>query len=298
MKKLKIKNLSPTPLLIILAVFVFISIPIRVFQLTNCIDPKTGFWAAQDFTALLLYILIIAFAVVAFVLSFFSASMTRPQFSENKDVAYGVFSIVFAATILVQSVLSASSLLSIASTFTVSLENGVSVASLLISNGALSMAFEFIFGLLSSIYFVINAIGALTGSDRISYHRLLGLSPVIWVMARLIYHFVDPINYRYVSQLFLEILLYCFAMVFFLSFARIASGVNESKSMEIIWFTGVLVSLLSFICAGAPLILMITGKGNLIPANYPLNFADLGLALFSTSFLFTVTPLTSEVSEN
>lgn len=298
MKKLKIKNLSPTPLLIVLAVFIFISIPIRVFQLTNCIDPKTGFWAAQDFTALLLYILIIVFAVVAFVLSFFSATMSRPQFDENKDTVYGIFSIVFAFAVLAQSVLSASNLLSLASTFSVSLEGGASIVSLLISNGALSLGLEVIFGLLSAIYFVINAIGALTGSERISYHRILALSPVIWMMAKLIFHFIDPINYRYVSQLFLEILLYCFAMVFFLSFARIASGVNEEKSMEIIWFTGVMTSLLSFICAFAPLVLMITGKGNLIPADYPLNFADLGLAFFSTSFLFTVTPLTSEVSED
>ena len=298
MKKLKIKNLSPTPLLIVLAVFIFITVPIRVFQLTNCIDPQTGFWAAQDFTALLLYILIIVFAVVAFLLSFFSATMTRPEFGEKKDVIYGVCSALFAVSIFAQTGLSASSLLTKISTFTVSSEQPTSIVSMLISSGVLSIGFEVIFGIFSGIYFIFAAIGAFTGTDKVSSHRLMGLAPVIWVMARLVYHFIDPINYRYVSQLFLEILLYCFAMVFFLSFARIASGINEEKSMEIIWFTGVLVSLVSFICAFAPLILLITGKGNLIPDKYPLNFADLGLAFFSTSFLFTITPLTNEIGED
>jgi len=68
--------------------------------------------------------------------------------------------------------------------------------------------------------------------------------------------------------------------------------------MMILWFTGVCTALLAFLCGLAPLILVITGKGSLIPASYPLHYCDFGLAIFITAFLFTVTPLTNEVGED
>ncbi|MBR5977297.1 MAG: hypothetical protein IK046_05865, partial [Clostridia bacterium] len=121
------------------------------------------------------------------------------------------------------------------------------------------------------------------------------LAPIFWAMSRLVADFVNPANFKNVSQLLFEIGMLCFAMVFFHSFARIASEINSDHSMWILWFTGVMGALLAFICALAPVILAITGKGDLIPDKYPVRYCDLGLGLFISAFLFTVTPLTNEV---
>jgi hypothetical protein len=45
------------------------------------------------------------------------------------------------------------------------------------------------------------------------------MSRGIWGQVPLICHFVAPVNFKNVSQLFLEIIMLCFTMVFFLSFA-------------------------------------------------------------------------------
>ncbi|MCR4747083.1 MAG: hypothetical protein K5836_01275 [Clostridiales bacterium] len=293
MKKLRISNLSPTPLLLILAVAVLMTVPIRVFQLTNCVDPATGFWAAKDFTVPLLYIICAVICAVAFFLSAFSGIMTRPAFKEDKDILLGIGAIVFACTLIVDLALRVSKLITLVSTFTA--QGAKDIFRFLTTTGSLAMAFEVLFGILAAIYLVLISISALKGEDSYSAHRILALNPVLWAMFRLICHFVAPVNFKNVSQLFLEIIMLCFTMVFFLSFARIASDINGEKSMWILWFTGVMTALMAFICALAPLVLVITGKGEMIPDAYPVRYCDFGLALFTSAFLFTVTPLTNEV---
>ena len=47
MNKLKIAKLSPTPLLIVLAAGVLLGVPLRVWELCNCVDSATGLWATK-----------------------------------------------------------------------------------------------------------------------------------------------------------------------------------------------------------------------------------------------------------
>lgn len=293
MNKLRISNLSPTPLMLVLAVAVLVTVPVRVFQLVNCVDPATGFWAAKDFTVLLLYIICAVICAVAFFLSAFSGIMTRPAFKEGKDVLLGIGAIIFAVSLIFDLALRVSKLITLVSTFTAQGANDI--LRFLTSTGSLAMAFEVLFGIMATIYLILVSASALKGEDSYSSRRMLALTPVLWAMFRLICHFVAPVNFKNVSQLFLEIIMLCFTMVFFLSFARIASDVNGEKSMWLLWFTGVMAALMAYICALAPLLLVITGKGSMIPDAYPVRYCDFGLALFISAFLFTVTPLTNEV---
>ena len=295
MKSLKFKNLSPTPLLIVLAVFVFITVPLRVFQLCNCVDPETGFWAARDFTVLSVYIICALFCLVSFFMTFFSGIISKPTFHEEKNIPLGVCTAIFVVGLLVQSILNVSKVITIFSSFVAS--ETQSLANYLISSGGLMMVFEIIFGILAAVYFCFVTISSFTGRNSFQANKLLALTPALWAMFRMIYHFIDPVNFKNVSQLFLQLIMLAFASVFFLSFARIASDIHADKSMWIFWFTGTCAALFAYVAALAPFILVITGKGNLIPAAYPLQFSDLGLALFITSFLFTVTPLTADVEE-
>ncbi len=296
MKNLKFKNLSPTPLLLVLAIFVFVTVPLRVFQLGNCIDPLTGFWSVRDFTVLSIYIIGIVFALVAFILSFFSEIMAKPVFTEEKDIPLGIFSVLFVIGMIFSTITSVTSLLDTLSTGLIS--KASNVFGYLISSGVLALGFESLFGILSAIYFCFVTISYFSGKNKYEKSRLLALSPALWAMVRIIAHFIDPVNFKNVSQLFLQLIMLAFASIFFLSFARIASDINGEHSMWIFWFSGTCAAFFGFVTALAPLILIITGKGSLIPSAYPFNLADLTMAIFITSFLFTVTPLTSEVDED
>lgn len=295
MNKLKFRNLSPTPLLVILAVFVFVAVPVRTFQLIKMIDPATGFWSEKGPLVYLLYIVIALFILIALVMTAFAGLMAKPTFKNEKNIPLGIFASLLAASLVYESALNISDFVTLMSSFVTATSSNL--YTYLTSTGALPLILEGICGVLAIVYFIYVAIGCFKGSSIFESKRILALSPVLWAMFRLIYHFIDPIDYKNVSQLFLELIMLCFVMIFFLSFARIASGINEEKSMWILWFTGACATLLSYTCALAPFILTITGKGSLIPDAYPLHFCDLGIALFITSFLFTVTPLTNEVED-
>lgn len=295
MNRLKIKKLSPTPLLLVLAGAVLVAVPVRALQLIKCVDPATGFWAAQDFTVPLLYILCAVICLVTFFISAFSGIMTVPAFKEGKDIVLGIAAALFSVSLIADIALRASKLITLFSEFTA--KGASDILGFLIPSGALATAFEILFGLLSVIYLVMISISAFKGEDNYSSHTMLALMPVLWAMSRLVYNFVNPVNFKNVSQLFFEMAMLCFAMIFFLSFARIASEINSDHSMWILWFTGVMAALLALICSLAPVILVITGKGDLIPEKYPVRYCDLGLGLFISAFLFTVTPLTNEVGE-
>lgn len=295
MSKLKIKNLSPTPLLILLAVFVFLAVPLRVFQLGNCIDPLTGFWSVRDFTVLTVYILGIVFFLVSFFLSFFSEIMSKPVFNPTKDIPLGVAGVLFVFGLLVSSITSITALIDALSTGKIS-DTG-NLYTYLITSGILMLGLECIFGILSAIYFCFVSISSFTGNDKYSQNRILALFPSLWAMTRIIYHFIDPVNFKNVSQLFLQLIMLSFACIFFLSFARIASNVNGERSMWLFWFSGTCAAFFGFVTGLAPLIMIIVGKGSVLPSAYPFNLSDLTLSIFITAFLFTVTPLTSEVNE-
>lgn len=296
MNKLKIAKLSPTPLLIVLAAGALLGVPLRVWELCNCVDSATGLWATKDVTVILLYIICCIVFAIAFFFSFFSGVMTKPKFKEEKDLLLGICGGIFTLTLLFDSILLVTKFIALITNYTTDANGKLSYY--LTSSGGLAMALASIFGILATSYLGFISFSAITGVDNYSKKRLLGLTPVLWAMFRLVIHFTNPINYRNVSQLFLEIMMLCFAMIFFMSFARISSEINERTSMKLLWFSGVSAALLAFICALAPFLLVITGKGELIPNAYPMRYCDLGLALFITSFLFTVTPLTNEVGEN
>ncbi|MBO4445459.1 MAG: hypothetical protein J5782_00750 [Clostridia bacterium] len=293
MNKPRIKKLSPTPLLLVLAGAVIAAVPLRAHQLTKLVDPNTGFWAAQDITVLILYILIALVCVVSFFISAFSGIMTVPAFKEGRDRVLGVAAALFSVSLVADLALRVSKILSMLSEFTA--KGAQNILGFLIPSGVLAMGFEVLFGLIGIIYLVLISVSAFKGTDIYSSHTMMALAPIFWAMSRLVSDFVNPVNFKNVSQLLFEMGMLCFAMVFFLSFARIASEINSDHSMWILWFTGVMGALLAFICALAPVILVITGKGDLIPDKYPVRYCDLGLGLFISAFLFTVTPLTNEV---
>lgn len=290
LNKLKISSLSPQPLILIMAIFAFIAVPIRTFQLANCIDPETGFWLVRDFTVPVLYVLCGLEIAVSLFMSLFSGIQPKPEFPQKKNISLGIVSLVFALTFLIDAITRMSAYISLFSVYQYDVDGYI--FGYIMKSGALSLTIQSIFALISALYFGIVGVSHIMGTSTYKKSKLLALSPVIWGISRMVYFFVNPISYKNVSQLLLTLMFITLAMIFFLSFARIASGVNEANSMWILWFSGTAGAFIGLVCALAPLVLIATGKGNLIPEKYPLEYTDLAFAAFAIGTLLSNMPRT------
>lgn len=294
MKQLKAASLSPNGAILIAAVFTLFAVPIRTFQYLNCLDPETGFWAVRDVTVPVLYGLVIAVAVLAFFVSLFSGIMPKPEFSKQRDIPFGVASILAAVGFAVDAY--ANTRIAVATFAGITDTTELSLTYQLVSSGTIARGLQVLFAVLSAVYILFVGVGKLTGSSLYENRKLLALSPVIWGVCRLLVHFVEPISYKNVSQLLLEIILVVFSMVFWFAFARIASGVNATSSMWLFFFGGITTAFLGYVCALAPFMLLLTGRGDLIPESRPLQWVDLGMAIFATTALFNAMPKTVGVN--
>lgn len=289
-KSLKIGSLSPVGMMVIAAVATLAAVPLRTFQLTNLIDPETGFWLSRDLTVPILYILTAVVLVLSFFLTLLSGTLSKPTFPEKRSVPMGVVSLLAAVAFAYENVtLLMGSIRSIqnyrAGGFALS-------GSYLMSSGIGPSLLQAVFGLLAALYLMIVAICLFQGNGAYKKSRILALSPVLWAIFRLMVQFVNPIRYQNVSQLLFEIIFLCFAMIFFLSFARLASGVNENSSMWVLYFSGIASAFVGFIVALAPFALLVTGKSAYICPSYPMSFAILAYSLFATGVLMFNMPVT------
>lgn len=290
MNKLKAASLSPNGAVILAAVFTLFAVPLRTFQFLNCLDPETGFWTVRDVTVPVLYALVIAVAVLAFCISLFSGIMPKPEFSKQKDMPLGIASILMAAGFAWDAFANVRTAFMTYNGMMAT--EDLSLMYQLISSGTIARALQVIFAVLSVVYLCFFSVSKLAGSDLYTEHRVLALSPVVWGVCRLLVHFVEPISYKNVSQLLLEICLVVFAMIFWFAFARIASGVNPDSSMWLFFFGGITAAFLGYVCALAPFILIVTGRGDLIPDTRPMQYVDLAFAIFATCALFNAMPKT------
>ncbi len=290
MKKLKFDKLSPGPLIIIMAIAVLFAVPVRMFQYTSCLEASTGFWLAKDFTVYILYILCAVVVAVSFIISLFSGVMHAPQFDDKKDIPLGIFSVIFAITLVADAILQISKFLALYDAYPI--DGGMTLFRYILTSGTFAVGLQILFGILAAVYIAFVAYSYFLGNGAFKKRKLLAVCPAVYAMGRLAYHFIDPISYKNVSQLFLQIIMLIFMILFTFSFARLASGINAEKSMWLLWFSGISGSFMAYVVALAPIILTVSGKGYMLPTNYPVHYCDLAFALFTTAFLFTVMPRT------
>jgi urease gamma subunit len=76
-------------------------------------------------------------------------------------------------------------------------------------------------------------------------------------------------------------------MIFFMSFARIASDVNCKGSMWSLISCGMVTAMFILTYSIPRLMLVVTGNADRLVNGYPLNFADLGCVIFILFFVIT-----------
>ena len=216
-------------LLFVFAAVALVALPLRVYQLLALVDPATGFYTESNGTVYLLSALLVL-AVGAFIsLSFISKEVPSPELPTGKNIVLGITSAVMALAFGVD-------IISIEKAIVPSLQNSSQIFfTVLKSNiaeaGGAFIILQFVFAVLSLVYFFIFAVSHLNGKSSYREYKILALAPLCWAITRLVSKLMSAISFLSVSELLFEIFMLVFLMLFFLTFARITSGVFTEDSM-------------------------------------------------------------------
>ena len=244
-------------LLIVFATAVLVALPTRVYQLLALVDVENGFYKESDVTIPLLYGIVAVFTVVFLVLSFLSKEVPSPKLPTGKNPILGATSIVMVAGLAWDMVTV------IKNTVPVNQGNSQIFISLLRSNlaeqgGALTVL-RFVFAFFAVIYFLVFAMSHLNGKASYKEFKLLALSPLCWSMTMLVSRLMNAISFTKVSELLFEIFMFLFMMLFFITFARISSGVFTEDSMWGIYGYGFAATLFAALVTIPRIVILAVG---------------------------------------
>lgn len=269
-------------LLFVFAAAVLVALPTRVYQLLALVDASNGFYKESDVTVPVLYAVMVVFGLLFLVLSFISKEVPSPKLPTGKNPVLGVASFVMVAGLgvdmfsILQKIIPANQ--GNAAIFINLLKSNLS------KNGGTFTILEFVFAFFAIIYFIVFGISHLNGKASYKEFKLLALAPLCWSMTVLITKLMNAISFIKVSELLFEIALFVFAMLFFLTFARISSGVFTEDSMWGIYGYGLTAAFLASVVTIPRIVIALVGleavEGN------EFNFAHLTMFVFVLAYIF------------
>lgn len=269
-------------LLFVFAAAILVALPTRVYHLLALVDASNGFFKESDITVPVLYGVVVVFGLLFLVLSFISKEVPSPKLPTGKNPVLGVASFVLTAGFGWDMVRTLRDIIP------VNQGNAAIFMSLfktnLAENGGTFAILEFIFAFFAIVYFIVFAISHLNGKASYKEFKLLALSPLCWAMTVLIGKLMNPISFVRVSELLFEIFMFVFTMLFFLTFARISSGVFTEDSMWGIYGYGLVAALLAAIVTIPRIVISLVGLEAV--ENYPFDFSHLAVLVFIVAYVF------------
>ena len=269
-------------LLFVFAAAVLVSLPTRVYQLLALVDATNGFFRESDVTVPVLYGVVVVFGLLFMVLSFISKEVPSPKLPAGKNAVLGIASFVMVAG------LGADMLGILKRIVPVNQGNAVIFVNLLKSNlsknGGAFTILEFVFAFFAIIYFLVFSISHLNGKASYKEFKLLALAPLCWSMTVLVTKLMNAISFIKVSELLFEIFMFVFVMLFFLTFARVSSGVFTEDSMWGIYGYGLTAALLASIVTIPRIVIALVGL-DAVEGN-EFNFAHLAVFGFIVAYIF------------
>lgn len=260
---------------------VILALPLRIYQyVAGVLEPGTGFFTENDWSIYALYAVIIAAIAALVVIGLVKKKSLDFSYEANKNPLVGIFSALSAAGLIIDvfthlPVLGASDPSLYADTTPAGLPSyGILLAQIIVS-------------LVAALFFVILAIGALTGKTSGAEYRILSLAPVFWNILRMVGRFMRTISYVRVSELLFEMVMLMFMIMFFMAFAQCNSKVNENDCKWKVAAYGLPAALMALLCSVPRIIISLTGGADLIYSQSVVELADLGIALFIIALVLT-----------
>jgi len=262
---------------IVFALAALIALPMRTIQYFTIIENNgTGFYTEINWSVYLLGFIIAAAVIALLVLGFINKKNLSYDLEVKSRPVFGLFSLVAAAGIFSDGIVSILGAGSLDSLF----DSG--------KPDSLFMFAEAFLSVFSAIFFLALGISTLTGKTNGSEHKLISLMPVIWCLIRMVFRFSRTISYLRVSELTLELLMLVFAAMFFMAFAQVNSQISSKNNEWKLIGYGLPAALFALICFIPRLIVWVTGPKEVLYeyATIP-NICELTNALFIITAVFT-----------
>ncbi len=277
----KNEKLNPLMGIYVAAGLLIASLPIRMYQLLTIIESDTGFYKAIDRSVYIMYALGFLAVILPYVFSTIAKNIpaSKSPFRRNKFLA--LTSILLGCGVVLDVVSSASSLIINARNL---LAIGLSVFGTA-DQGQIPLLIETILGVFAAIYLFVFGISYIDGRTTYSQYKFLAISPFFWAMARLVLRFIRKISYVNVSDLMFELFGIAFMMIFFMSFARISSGLSNNKAMRTLFASGAVSAYFLGVANIPRFLMLISGNAGALPNEYSLSICDLIFVFFVFAYI-------------
>lgn len=250
---------------------------IRYLQTVKYIDSSTGFYTGGKGVQIILYALL-TIAILFFCgVCFLSADSNKITIGETRNKWASVGSVLFAVSLLGDAYYC----LSLGAT-----KSGVigSVYTGMMKSGALPLLIQSIAALFSAVYFFVLASDFSKGTAKAYSKKILATAPVIWAGARLIFRFLRQISFVQVSDLFLELVMIAFMIMFFMALAQTASGVYSNTFKWRIPAFGLSAALIAAVISVPRMIVALTAR-EFVNADHPFSLNDFIFIIFILTLL-------------
>ena len=275
----KFETVNPFALFVFFIGASIILLPLRVYQLLTNIESGTGFWINSDhFTIPIFYAVMALGTLLSIVFAFlYRKGLGKIEDSDARKPIGGVICFANTAALIVNAILRYRAFYDLYIAYNV-YENP-SLFNYLSKSGGIAMALEAFFAVVSAIFFIMLGIAMMTGKDPSEY-KILAIMPVFWAIFRIMHRFMRKISFMNVSDLFLELLMIVFLLMFFMAFAQVTCKINGKGIEWKLFAYGLPAALFCLLCFVPRVVVTILGKGSVIAADSSIEFVDLTMACF------------------
>lgn len=284
-KKNRSKSIKVQASFIIFALGVLAALPLRMYQMMNIIEPETGFYSTIDPSVPLLYAVLGGASILFLLLTFMCGKIVQSQGIQGKKISLSIVSLLFSAALIWDAVLRVGDLSNAYFEYTDLTD--ITVQKYIVENGLIPISLQTLFAVLAGVYFLVFAFTPIIKKVNYEGHKLLALSPLLWTMFRIIFRFMRKISFTMVSELLFELIMLSSMMLFFMTFARVSSRINDSLSVGRIYGFGLLAALFALVCSVPRIALLAMGRSDMLVAQSPVEWVDFAVALFIIVYLFS-----------
>lgn len=254
-----------------------VAVPLRVYQYFKVLEPETGFYSSNDISVYVMYILLGAAMLLSVLIPLINKKKLITVTSVKKSPAFLVFSLILAVTIIIDS---AGQLMGYFDLYDAASAAGGTVTEYVKNQGGTFLLLQAVSGAVAAVYFFVSGLSVSLGNSDGSRLKILGLTPVLWYIFKLLYRFKRTISFTNVSDLMLELFAIVFLMMFFFALAQTVAKIDAQTVFWKIFAYGVPATMFALMCFLPRFIVMIIGKSELLNTHYGVSYSDLGVAAY------------------
>ena len=284
LKKGAIANLHLDSISIISIIAAIFAVFCRVYQLMNIVDAASGAYDdPTHITKTLLNAVMLISVILILGSAYLCANMPKSVFPKEISKPLSASGLVMAAGFVIDAVSRISFVIT-------TRDNGnfAGAGALFKEPGVTTSLLQTILALFCALYFLLFGISYLVGKNLYSNSKIMALAPAAWYICRAMPRFARATNFLSDSELFFELCMICFSMIFFFVFARICTGVSSKGKMWMLFATGFPAFIFNMMTSLPRLTMNIIGRNDHIVKTSPLEYVDLFTGVFIIMLLSAV----------